>query len=89
MFTSDDLELSVRIWNSDYESEYENIALRVQRPSYNPVVKSISVAQSVNAGKTIPVDILVKNMGYNDLEDLYVTGIQTLGVKRQLILETL
>ncbi|HNZ52030.1 hypothetical protein KBC25_01385 [Candidatus Pacearchaeota archaeon] len=81
--TSDDLELSVRIWNSDYESEYENIALRVQRPSYNPVVKSISVAQSVNAGKTIPVDILVKNMGYNDLEDLYVTvGIPTLGVKK-------
>lgn len=81
--TSDDLELSVRIWNSDYESEYENMALRTQRPSYNPVVKSISVAQSVDAGETFPVDILVKNMGYNDLEDLYVTvGIPTLGVQK-------
>lgn|GEM_PF-287856 len=81
--TSDDLELSVRLWNSDYESEYENIALLVQRPSYNPVVKSISVAQSVDAGETFPVDILVKNMGYNDLEDLYVTvGIPTLGVQK-------
>lgn len=81
--TADDLELSVRIWNSDYESEYENMALRTQRPSYNPVVKSISVAQSVDAGETFPVDILVKNMGYNDLEDLYVTvGIPTLGVQK-------
>ncbi len=81
--TSDDLELSVRIWNSDYESEYENMALRTQRPSYNPVVKSISVAQSVDAGETFPVDILVKNMGYNDLEDIYVTvGIPVLGVQK-------
>jgi len=81
--TSDDLTLSVRLWNSDYESEYEDIAVRVQRPSYNPVVKSISVAQSVDAGETFPVDILVKNMGYNDLEDLYVTvGIPTLGVQK-------
>ena len=81
--TSDDLTLSVRLWNSDFESEYEDIAVRVQRPSYNPVVKSISVAQSVDAGETFPVDILVKNMGYNDLEDLYVTvGIPTLGVQK-------
>ncbi len=80
---SDDMTLSVRIWNSDYKSEYGNIAVRVQRPSYNPVVKSISVAQSVNVGKTIPVDILVTNLGYNDLEDVYVTvGIPAIGLQR-------
>lgn len=80
---SEDLALSIRIWNGDYESRYESIALRVQRPSYNPIVKSISVAQSVNAGETFPVDILVKNLGYNDLEDLYVTlKIPALGVQK-------
>ncbi|MGY4884041.1 MAG: hypothetical protein ACP5NZ_00490 [Nanobdellota archaeon] len=80
---SEDVTLSVRIWNGDYETEYENILVRVQRPSYNPVVKSISTPQSVDAGETFPVDILLKNLGYNDLEDLYVTvGIPTLGVQK-------
>jgi hypothetical protein len=80
---SDDLTLSIRIWNGDYESEYENMALSVQRPSYNPVVKSISTSQSVEAGETFPVDILLKNLGYNDLDDVYVTvRIPTLGVQK-------
>jgi hypothetical protein len=80
---SEDVTLSIRIWNGDYESEYQDILVRVQRPSYNPVVKSISVAQSVDAGETFPVDILLKNAGYNDLEDLYVTvGIPSLGVQK-------
>ena len=80
---SDDVTLSVRIWNGDYESEYEDIVLRVQRPSYNPVVKSISTSQSVEAGETFPVDILLKNIGYNDLDDVYVTvRIPTLGVQK-------
>jgi len=79
---SDDLTLSVRIWNGDLESEYENL-VRVQRPSYNPVVKSISTSQSVDAGETFPVDIVLKNIGYNDLDDVYVTvGIPTLGVQK-------
>jgi hypothetical protein len=80
---SDDIRLNVRIWNGDYESEYEDIALRVQRPSYNPVVKSISTTQSINAGEAFPVDIILKNMGYNDLEDVYVTvSIPALSVEK-------
>jgi len=79
---SDFVTLSVKLWNGDYKSEYEDILLRVQRPSYNPVIKSISVSQSVNAGETIPVDILLKNIGYNDLDDVYVTvGIPALGIE--------
>jgi len=81
--TSDDIRLNFRIWNGDYETEYEDIALRVQRPSYNPVVKSISTAQLINAGEAFPVDIILKNMGYNDLEDVYVTvSIPALGVEK-------
>ncbi|MCX6749968.1 MAG: hypothetical protein NTZ83_00755 [Candidatus Pacearchaeota archaeon] len=80
---SDDLTLSVRIWNGDYKSEYEDILVRVQRPSYNPVVKSITTSQSVDAGETFPVDIVLKNVGYNDLDDIYVTvGISALGVQK-------
>lgn len=80
---SDNVRLNVRIWNGDFESEFEDMALLVQRPSYNPVVKSISTSQSVNAGETFPVDVILKNLGYNDLEDVYVTAsIPALGVQK-------
>lgn len=81
---SDDLDLTVEIKGNhdgdNYESEYEAV-LRVQRPSYNPVVKSISTSQVVTAGETFPVDFVLKNMGYNDLDDVYVkVAISELGV---------
>lgn len=80
--TSGLMTLNVRIWNGDYETEFEDILITVQRPSYNPVVKSIGTSQSVNAGETFPVDIVLKNLGYNDLEDIYVTvGIPALGIE--------
>ena len=81
--TSDNVTLTIRIWNGDFESEYEDLTIRVQRPSYNLVVKSVSTTQSVDAGETFPVDIVLKNMGYNDLEDVYVTvRIPALSVER-------
>jgi uncharacterized membrane protein len=59
------------------------MALLVQRPSYNPVVKSITTSQTIEAGETVSVDFVLKNLGYNDLEDLYVTaGISALGVEQ-------
>jgi len=83
---SDEIDLDVRIEGEaedgdDVETEFRDIVLTVQRPSYNPVVKSVTVAQSVEAGETFPVSIVLKNMGYNDLEDTYVTvAISELGV---------
>lgn len=77
---SDDVDLTVKIWNGDYELEVED-TLSVQRPSYNPVIKSVTVSQSVDAGESFPVDLVLKNVGYNDLDDLYVTvAISELGV---------
>jgi hypothetical protein len=80
---SADVTLSVKIWNGDYKTESADYLVRVQRPSYNPVVKSVSTSQSVDAGETFPVDIVLKNVGYNDLDDVYVTvGIPTLGIQK-------
>ncbi len=79
---SDDLSLSVKIWNGDYKTEFEDIALRVQRPTYNADVKSVNVPQNIEAGDNIPVDVVLKNIGYNDLDDVYVTAsISELGLK--------
>ena len=78
---SDDVDLVLKIWNRDHKTE-ETMTLRVQRPTYNVDVMSISVSQYVEAGDTVPVDVVIKNIGYNELDDLYVTAqITDLNVK--------
>ncbi|MCW8966861.1 MAG: hypothetical protein OQK82_09290 [Candidatus Pacearchaeota archaeon] len=70
---SDNLELTLKIWNGDEKSEVSDIFLNVQRETYNANIKSVSVDSSVDAGEKLPVNVVLKNTGYNDLDDLYVT----------------
>ena len=79
---SEDVELLIKVWNGDFKTENcQEITLNVQRPTYNAEVKSITTSQSVEAGSDLPVEIVLKNMGYNDLDDVYVTAkISKLGV---------
>ncbi len=79
---SDDVTLTIKIWNGEYKTE-EEIVLRVQRPSYSADIMSISVSQTAEAGETLPINIVLKNIGYNDLDDMYVTvKIPSLGIER-------
>lgn len=79
---SDELTLTITIDGKDYKTELDKITLTVQRPSYNVDFKSINVPGTIKAGETIPVDIVVKNIGYNDLDDLYVVAkIPALGIQ--------
>ena len=72
---STDLELNVEIDGKEFNSEIStDILLNVQRPSYNAVVKSVTTPSSITAGESFPVEIVLKNMGYNDLDDVYVTA---------------
>lgn len=71
---SENIVLTVTIkkdGNIKTEKEY---TLRVQRPSYNANVMSIVTPNTVAAGENFPVDIVLKNVGYNDLDDLYVSA---------------
>jgi hypothetical protein len=80
---SDYATLDLRIWNGDFENKIENINLKVQRVSYNADIKSIIVSSSLEAGKLSSVDVVLRNSGYNELEDLYVTvRILELGVEK-------
>jgi preprotein translocase subunit YajC len=80
---SSDLTVYVRIWNGDFRTEDSSITLRVQRPSYNVAIMSISSPQSVGAGELFPVDVVIKNNGYNEIDDMYATvKIASLGVER-------
>ena len=80
---SDNLTLNIEIDGKEYKTELDEIILRVQRPSYNADIKSITVSNLVEAGETFPVDIVLKNIGYNDLDDLYVAAsISALGIEK-------
>ncbi len=79
---SQDLTLNIEIDGEKYFSD-EEYTLRVQRPSYNVGFMSVSFNPVVDAGELFPVSIVLKNIGYNDLDDLYVNvEIPALGVKK-------
>jgi hypothetical protein len=79
---SGDVSLNVEISGSGYKTT-EDYTLRMQRESYSVDILSVEVPQKVNAGELFPVDIVLKNLGYNDLDDLFVTAkISALGVER-------
>ena len=81
---SDDLALEIKVWNGDYKTEHPEITLRVQRPTYNVDIMSIDSPDTVEAGEIVSVDVVIKNVGYNYLDDMYVTTrISALGLERK------
>ncbi len=86
---SDDLELTVTIDGRSTKTE-GSWTVRVQRPTYNAEIKSVTMANSVEAGETVLVDFVIKNRGYNDLDDLYITlSIPALAVEKMAYLDDL
>ena len=80
---SDELYLSIEIDGKEYKTQIDDLLLRVQRPSYYPTIKSVTTSQTISAGETFPVDLVIKNMGYNDLDDLYITvSVPALGLEQ-------
>lgn len=69
----DAMPLTIKIWNSDDESETSDIDLTVQRASYDLAIKSVNADNTINAGKTMPVEVVLKNVGYNNADDVYIT----------------
>lgn len=68
--TNDDLTLNIDIDELDVSESYD---LTVQRPSYNVDVIAINADSKVNAGEMFQVEFVLRNRGYNDVEDLQVT----------------
>jgi len=74
--------LNVDISGDGFKTE-NTFTLRLQRESFDADIKSIGVPQTVKAGDTFPVDIVLKNLGYSDLDDLFVSAkISALGIER-------
>jgi hypothetical protein len=80
---SDDVLLNIKISGDGTDKYDDEFVLRVQRQSYDVSIKSVGVSSSVDAGETLPVDIVLKNLGYNNLDDVYVkVSIPELGVEK-------
>ncbi|MFQ5531453.1 MAG: hypothetical protein ACE5ES_02450 [Candidatus Nanoarchaeia archaeon] len=79
---SDEIELNVEIDGDDSNLD-KTFTLRVQRPSFNTDIKLISTPQVVDSGEIFPVNVVLENVGYNDLDDVFVTvSIPALGVEQ-------
>lgn len=84
---SDEATLEVEIEGKDTQFD-DSYSLRVERPQYDSTVKSLSVPASIEAGEMIPVDFVIKNTGYYNLEDTYVTVmIPELGIRASAYLD--
>ena len=79
------LPLVVTVWNGDSsvtQAQY-TVQLRDQRQSYNANVMSLSTVSTANAGDLLPVSVVLKNTGYDNLNDVYViVSIPALNVQR-------
>ncbi len=80
---SDNINLVLNMWNGNFSQTEQVIPLRQQRQTYNVQVMSLSAPSSVKAGDSLPVSVVLKNTGYNNLNDLYVTvSIPALNVQK-------
>jgi hypothetical protein len=77
---SEEYTLYVEVVSKDDRSEVE-YTISMQRESYTFRVKSVDYDSNVNAGDVVPVSVVVKNDGYNRMDDTYVVvSIPALGV---------
>lgn len=68
----------------------QRYALNVQRKSYNAEILDVQSDRTVKAGDNLAVDLVVKNMGYEELENLFVTvSIPELGVQKRAYFDDL
>jgi len=82
-FESDELEGEFPLTVEIGDEEVDLGDLYVQRSSYDIAIKSVSTSNSVNAGELLPVEVVLKNVGYDDLDDLYVTvSVAELGISK-------
>ncbi len=81
---TEDYTLVIRISDKTRNDEKE-YTLRLQRESYNLNVLSVEMPQSATPGSTIAADIVLKNWGWHDLEDIFVkVRIPDLGIERKV-----
>lgn len=81
--------LRVRLSGEDEDGhdldDEDEFSLKLQRESYNIEVLSVETPQTITPGSVIAVDVVLKNRGMHELEDVYVkASIPDLGIERKV-----
>lgn len=82
---SGNINLLLTLWNGDssISQTTQTVQLREQRQTYNVQIMSLNTVDTVNAGDLFPVDVVLQNVGYNNLSDMYViASIPALGISK-------
>ncbi|PIN77875.1 hypothetical protein COV15_01105 [Candidatus Woesearchaeota archaeon CG10_big_fil_rev_8_21_14_0_10_34_12] len=81
---SESYNLNLRIEGKD--KSFEQIySLKLQRQTYNLDLLSVDVPTEIEAGSSLPVNVVVKNRGLKRSEDVFiVVRIPSLGVERKV-----
>lgn len=81
---TEEYTLAIRI-SDKTESDEEEYNLKLQRESYNLEILAVEVPQDITAGSVIGVDVILKNWGRHELEDIFVKAtIPDLAVERKI-----
>lgn len=81
---TEDLSLEITVESSTGISATRHIVLSAQRESYITEILDVNMETTVKAGANMPVDIVLKNRGYNLAEDTFVkVTIPALGVNER------
>ena len=82
---SEDLGLVILVESRDNSISFEQtISLSAQRESYNVEILDVNMNTEVTAGTSLPIDIVLKNRGYNSAEDTFVkVRIPALGIEQK------
>lgn len=74
--------ISVRI-ETDSGSWEEEFQVNIQRESYKVDLLFVEVDQNVKAGQSVPVDVVIKNLGRHELDDVVVSvSVPELGISK-------
>ena len=85
----EDLQLEITVFTKD-KSWSKNYNLRLQRDSYVVDLLSVDADREVKAGENLAVSVVIKNRGFERLDDLFVTAvIPELGVQKRVYFEDL
>ena len=81
---TDEYTLIIRI-SDQTEADEEEYTLKLQRESYNLDILSVETVDKATPGSNIAVDVVLKNWGMHDLEDIFVkVRIPDLNLERKV-----
>lgn len=81
---TEDYTLIIRISDKTESDEYE-FPLKLQRESYNLAILSAELPEKVTTGSVVAIEVVLKNRGMHELEDIYVKArISDLGIEKKV-----